>query len=65
MNKMISWDTNQPLKVESIANGSENINPNSLQNKFLEAWIVDNLGWKEWKISENLSKGNNESGKFL
>lgn len=61
MNKMISWDTNQPLKVESIANGSENINPNFLQNKFLENWIVDNLGWKEWKISENLSKWNNES----
>lgn len=59
MNKMISWDTNQPLKVEFIANGSETINPNSLQNKFLENWIVDNLGWKEWKISENLSKWNN------
>ena len=65
MNKMISWDTNQPLKVESIANGTENVNPSSLQNKFLENWIVDNLGWKEWKISENLSKGNNESGNFL
>ena len=59
MNKMISWDINEPLKVESIANGTENVNPSSLQNKFLEAWIVDNLGWKEWKISENLSKWNN------
>lgn len=59
MNKMISWDINQPLNVESIANGSEKVNPSSLQNKFLEAWIVDNLGWKEWKISENLSKWNN------
>lgn len=59
MNKMISWDINQPLKVESIANGSEKVNPSSLQNKFLENWIVDNLGWKEWKISENLSKWNN------
>lgn len=59
MNKMISWDINQPLNVEAIANGSETINPSSLQNKFLEAWIVDNLGWKEWKISENLSKWNN------
>lgn len=59
MNKMISWDINEPLKVESIANGTETINPSSLQNKFLEAWIVDNLGWKEWKISENLSKWNN------
>lgn len=59
MNKMISWDINEPLNIESIVNGSENINPNSLQNKFLEAWIVDNLGWKEWKISENLSKWNN------
>ena len=59
MNKMISWDTNQPLKVESIANGTENVNPNFLQNKFLENWIVDNLWWKEWKISENLSKLNN------
>lgn len=61
MNKMISWDINQPLNVESIANGSEKVNPSSLQNKFLENWIVDNLGWKEWKISENLSKWNNES----
>ena len=61
MNKMISWDTNQPLKVESIANGTENVNPSSLQNKFLENWIVDNLGWKEWKINDNLSKWNNES----
>jgi hypothetical protein len=59
MNKMISWDINQPLNVESIANSSETINPSSLQNKFLENWIVDNLGWKEWKISENLSKWNN------
>lgn len=59
MNKMISWDINQPLNVEAIANGSETINPSSLQNKFLEAWIVDNLGWKEWKISDNLSKWNN------
>ena len=58
MNKMISWDINEPLKVESIANGSEKVNPSSLQNKFLENWIVDNLGWKEWKISENLSKTN-------
>ncbi len=59
MNKMISWDINEPLNIESIVNGSEKINPSSLQNKFLEAWIVDNLGWKEWKISENLSKWNN------
>ena len=59
MNKMISWDINEPLKVESIANGAENVNPNFLQNKFLENWIVDNLGWREWKISENLSKWNN------
>lgn len=61
MNKMISWDINEPLNVESIANGAENVNPNFLQSKFLENWIVDNLGWKEWKISENLSKWNNES----
>lgn len=59
MNKMISWDINEPLKVESIANGAENVNPNFLQNKFLENWIVDSLGWREWKISENLSKWNN------
>lgn len=59
MNKMISWDISQPLNVESIANGAENVNPNFLQSKFLENWIVDNLGWREWKISENLSKLNN------
>lgn len=59
MNKMISWDTNEPLNIESIVNGNKKVNPSFLQNKFLEAWIVDNLGWKEWKISENLSKWNN------
>lgn len=61
MNKMISWDINEPLQVESIANGSQNVSPDYLQSRFLEAWIVDSLWWKEWKISENLSKQSAEN----
>jgi hypothetical protein len=61
MNKMISWDINQPLKIESIANGTEKVNPSFLQNKFLETWIVDSLGWREGKISENLTKASVEN----
>jgi hypothetical protein len=64
MNKLISWDINQPLKVESIVNGSQTVNPSYLQSRFLEAGIVDSLGWREGKISENLgkvNKGKNEN----
>jgi len=32
-----------------------------MQNQFLEAGVVDSIWWREWKITENLSKVNNES----
>jgi len=43
MNKLISWGTNEPLSVESIASGNLTADPSFLQAKFLEAGVVDEL----------------------
>lgn len=60
MNKLISWDINNPLPVESIANWKTTVDSSSMQSKFLEAWIVDSIWWREWKITENLTKASVE-----
>lgn len=60
MNKLISWDINNPLSVESIANWKITVDSSSMQSKFLEAGIVDSLWWREWKITENLTKASVE-----
>lgn len=60
MNKLLGWDVNKPLPVESIANGNSNVDPSSMQSKFIEAWVVDSVGWRYGKITENLSKASVE-----
>lgn len=60
MNKLISWDINNPLPVESIANWKTTVDSSSMQSKFLEAGIVDSIWWREWKITENLTKASVE-----
>ena len=60
MNKLISWDINNPLAVESIANWKTTVDSSSMQNQFLEAGVVDSLWWREWKITENLTKASVE-----
>ena len=61
MNKLISWDINNPLPVESIANWKSTVDSSSMQSQFLEAGIVDSLWWREWKITENLTKASVEN----
>ena len=56
VNKMISGDINEPLPVEAIASGTSTANPSYLSNKFLEAGIAGNFGWKYSKVMENLKK---------
>jgi len=56
MNKLISWNINEPLSVKVIANGISVINQNFLKHKFSEADVVNNLGWNYSKITENLKK---------
>ena len=56
MNKMISWDTTEPLWVEAIVNWVSVANPAKLKNDFLKADIVGGIGWKYNKIIENLKK---------
>lgn len=58
MNKLISWDINEPLGVESIVNGVWVSNPSFLKSKFQEVWLVDSLGWKYSKMGANLKKWN-------
>lgn len=60
MNKLLGGDVNQPLSVESIANWNSNVDPSSMQSKFIEAWVVDSVGWRYGKITENLSKASVE-----
>lgn len=54
MNKLISGDITKPLPVEDIANGVSIVDPFTLQNEFLKAWIFDGLGWKYEKVMGNL-----------
>lgn len=61
MNKMISWDINEPLSVESIANWTMVADRWYLKNKFVEAGLVDNLWWKYYKITDNLKHEKEES----
>lgn len=60
MNKLLGGDINKPLSVESIANWNSNVDPSSMQSKFIEAWVVDSVGWRYGKITENLSKASVE-----
>ena len=60
MNKLLGGDVNKPLPVESIANWNSNVDPSSMQSKFIEAWVVDSVGWRYGKITENLSKASVE-----
>ena len=46
VNKIISWNVNEPLSVKAIANWISVANPALLKGKFLEADIVGGMGWK-------------------
>jgi hypothetical protein len=54
VNKMISWNIQEPLNVESIVNGMAVIDPLELKHKIFKAGISNNLGWQYTKILENL-----------
>ncbi len=56
MNKLIRGDVNEPLPVEAIVNGTSVVDPAYLNNKFLEAEVVGNMGWKYSKIVDNLKR---------
>jgi len=56
MNKLITWDINEPLSVEGISNWVTVANPAFLQNKFLESNIATSMNWNYWKMVENLKK---------
>ena len=56
MNKMISWNVNEPLNVSAIVNGTIVAQPWKLRDEFNKAWIIGNLGWNYNQIKNNLRK---------
>ena len=54
MNKLISWNIDEPLSVEGIANWISVSNPAELKSKFIEANVVGGMWWNYGKIIENL-----------
>ncbi len=60
MNKLISWNIDEPLSVRAIANWISVTNQTDLKNQFRESWIVDWLGWKYNKIVQNLKKSSSK-----
>ena len=56
MNKMISWNINEPLAVDELVNGFSVVDPIFLKNKFIESNIFNGLGWQYITIIENLKK---------
>ena len=56
VNKIISWNIDEPLSAEAIANWVSIADPNFLKHKFSEADIVGGMGWKYNGIIENLKK---------
>jgi hypothetical protein len=59
INKMISWDTDQPLNANAIANWNMVVSPTFLKNKFIEADIMSSMWWKLNKIRGNLKNSAN------
>ena len=56
MNKLISWNIDEPLSVEGIANWISVSDPAKLKSKFIEANVVGGMWWKYGRIIENLRK---------
>lgn len=56
MNKLISWDINKPMSVDAVTNWTMMADPSELNGKFLEAGVVDTLGWNKYRMMENLKK---------
>lgn len=60
MNKLISWNIDEPLSVKAISNWMSVSNSADLKNQFIESWIVDWLGWKYSRVVENLKKSSSK-----
>lgn len=56
MNKLISWDINKPMSVDAVTNWTMMADPSELNGKFLEAGVVDSLGWNKYRMMENLKR---------
>ena len=54
VNKMISWKINEPLNIDTIANGTAVIDPLELKHILFKAGLTDGLGWKYSKVLGNL-----------
>ena len=58
MNKVISWNIDEPLSVEWIASWVTRADPLVLKSKFEEVWIVGGVGWNYGRVLEKLKENN-------
>ena len=58
MNKIISWNIDEPLSVEWIASWVTRADPLVLKSKFEEVWIVGGVGWNYGRVLEKLKENN-------
>ncbi len=61
VNKILSWNSWEPLGVEAIASGTSKVKPTALRAKLEDNWLVSSLGWNYSRISENLRKKTKKS----
>ena len=59
VNKIISWDVNEPLSVEAIANGITVADPRFVKSALMGATIKWRVSWNYGKVVENLKSENN------
>jgi len=60
VNKMVSWNINEPLNVEAIVNGTTVINPATLKANLEKNDIVSSVAWHYGIIVDNLKKNNTQ-----
>ena len=58
VNKIISWDVNEPLWVEAIANGTTVADPRFVRSELMWVTRKGRTSWHYSKIIENLKKEN-------
>jgi hypothetical protein len=56
VNKIISWDVNEPLWVEAIASGVIQADPRLVRSKLMGATIKWRVSWNYGKVIGNLKK---------
>ena len=58
VNKIISWNIDEPVAVESIVSWLFRVDPLMLKSDILNSGVANKMGWKYTRVMENLKKDN-------